>query len=149
MFHLQLSVRFFIFLPVMNSHSDASLCITMEKRAQHRGGTRGRPRGSKGFGTDKLHKWTNLPPFFFFSFFALLSLLSFPPRPPRRFCPRCWSWITVTLWQLPAPSVYSAQLEWRLVSYTTHAHLSFPPSKTSAFLKNPSACQLAYWDGGG
>lgn len=110
---------------VMNSHSDASLCITMEKgEKQRKGGWEGRQRGSKGSGTDKLHKWTNLP---LFSLCPSVSSVLPPFRPPRRFSPRCWSWIMATLWRLPAPWVYLAQLEWRLVSYTTtHAHPIFP-----------------------
>lgn len=74
----------------------------------------------------------------FLLFFPLPFCLFCPsPRPPRRFSPRCWSWIMGTLWRLPAPWVYSAQLEWRLVSYTTtHTHPSFPPSKPVLFSKS-------------
>lgn len=46
-----------------------------------RGGMRVRQKGSKGFGTDKLHKWTNLPLFFPF------ALLCFP-QTTKAFLPK-------------------------------------------------------------
>lgn len=138
---------FFFLLPVMNSHSDASLCITMEKREKHmkRGDEREAER-IKGL----WHRQTASELTFFF-FFSLPFCLFYPsPRPPRRFSPRCWSWIMVTLWRLPAPWVYSAQLEWRLVSYTTtHTHPVVPTIQNQCFSPKPSACQLAHWAGGG
>lgn len=45
---------------------------------------RGRQRGSKGFGTDKLHKWTNLP-----LFLSLPFCLSCPsPQTTKAFLPK-------------------------------------------------------------
>lgn len=52
-----------------------------------------------------------------------------------------------TLWRLPALWVYSAQLEWRLVSYTTtHAHPMVPTIQVQCFfIQKPTVCQLTHW----